>query len=427
MNSTINKIRINNIQVKPIKGAYDDPRPVYGAELFPDNYCDIGGIALQGSGKTTTAREILLRCAMPSTKRRMGTIVIFFVGQIYSDPTYKRILADLNRRNIPFIVNNSLYEEVQTTRGAIKSIDSLREIVKYLKELNKDDYDDFTYRGGIAEDSRDEESAEEEPADESAPLIGTRTMDRAQALEKAVGGRAREAEDEYYEELVIRRADPKSKYQYPEIIFVVDDLSEEMKATSLTALLKEERHIRSKCLFFSQDWKDFPRSGRSQFNYILLFPDLAEDRVYAAYKDLGLRVPWSKFYAHYLDATARIPDKNGNLKKSHSFLWVDVRRSVLRKNFDTEYSDNVETHELAIELSSGAGKQFNRSRIQSILFDPSEWTQDEAIDWLLEHGFIAKKIDDTGTRLRFRQRDPRDFARMRTTPLRYGVQFIIGY
>ena len=44
--------------------------------------------------------------------------------------------------------------------------------------------------------------------------------------------------------------------------------------------------------------------------------------------------------------------------------------------------------------------------IQSFVFPRGQWTKNQAIQWMHDHGFPTKKVDVNATQYRFRQRPP---------------------
>jgi hypothetical protein len=68
------------------------------------------------------------------------------------------------------------------------------------------------------------------------------------------------------------------------------------------------------------------------------------------------------------------------------------------------------------------------TKIQSVVLDRHYFTLREATSWIRRHGFVARKVDDTGHSYRFRQHEPDDFREgsFRTLSLRPGVQSILG-
>lgn len=67
--------------------------------------------------------------------------------------------------------------------------------------------------------------------------------------------------------------------------------------------------------------------------------------------------------------------------------------------------------------------------IQSILFDKSKWTLEDAYNWLIEHDyktdFHGKPVDITSKHYRFRQEEPRKEYRYITKNIGDGIEFII--
>ena len=64
-----------------------------------------------------------------------------------------------------------------------------------------------------------------------------------------------------------------------------------------------------------------------------------------------------------------------------------------------------------------------RSYIQSVLV-PHDWSMNEAISWVLKHGYVAKKVDTTDNYHRFRQMEPRQGSFYSTISLPNGVKLI---
>ena len=58
----------------------------------------------------------------------------------------------------------------------------------------------------------------------------------------------------------------------------------------------------------------------------------------------------------------------------------------------------------------GRLKGETKTTVQTVIFSPNkEWTVKEAKEWLKEHDFKASAVDETGSSLRFRQREPSAF------------------
>lgn len=68
--------------------------------------------------------------------------------------------------------------------------------------------------------------------------------------------------------------------------------------------------------------------------------------------------------------------------------------------------------------------------VHTVLFPRDRWTIDSAKAWLLDHDFIAPKVDVTTNFLRFRQKNPKlfDQSSFRTISISAaeGIEFVIG-
>ncbi len=68
------------------------------------------------------------------------------------------------------------------------------------------------------------------------------------------------------------------------------------------------------------------------------------------------------------------------------------------------------------------------SKVQSVLIRKDGLSKKEAKNWLKQHGYKCKKIDETETFYRFRQLDPKGFRKgtFRTQKFNDNVQVIVG-
>ena len=265
--------QINQEIVKPVrfKEEEEDKRPVRGRDLFPEIYGNIFFCARKKSGKTCSIYHIIDRC---STKE---TSVIAFVSTLNRDPTWKAIQNLCKKRGIDFTGFTSL---------------------------------------------RDEETKED--------ILGSivKTLEKQADEEKSEGSQATQPRRALYMEGDDNDDDTKTKRpkeKAPKIIFVLDDLSGELKNPSVTELLKKNRHFKCKVLLSSQYWNDISLSGRKQIDYALLFRGLLQsmDKLEEIYKNIDLAVPFETFVAIYRICTA----------EKFNFMWIDVVNSEFRKNF----------------------------------------------------------------------------------------------
>jgi hypothetical protein len=117
----------------------------------------------------------------------------------------------------------------------------------------------------------------------------------------------------------------KPKERAPKIIFVLDDLSGELKAPIVTQLLKKNRHLQCKVLLSSQYWNDLDLQARKQIDYFLAWKGLGNsvNKLMEIYQNLDLAVPFPLFAVIYRECT----------KQQYNFMYVDVNHSQFRRNF----------------------------------------------------------------------------------------------
>ncbi len=117
----------------------------------------------------------------------------------------------------------------------------------------------------------------------------------------------------------------KSKYNEREIVWVLDDLSTELKTKSLVGLLKKSRHFGS-VILSSQYFLDIDPQSRAQIDYALIYGGQREDKLEIMYHDFDLSITYDEFKEMYDYAT----------KEKFSFFYVDVRNDTFRKNFNEQ-------------------------------------------------------------------------------------------
>lgn len=67
------------------------------------------------------------------------------------------------------------------------------------------------------------------------------------------------------------------------------------------------------------------------------------------------------------------------------------------------------------------------SEIQSVLLNKNNFSLEKAMLWIITHGFVIKKIDETQNFYRFRQKSPNRYKYFRNRKIENGVEFIIGF
>jgi len=276
---TIRVKQINNAYVHPVKlqtGEGEDDREVKGKHLFPEIYANILIVAKKKSGKSCVIGKIVKDCC---TKE---TTVIVFCSTVQKDTVHLSIKQYCKRAGIPYVAYTSMKKE---------DVDVLDVLIKKLQEEAK------------------QQESESEEDDE---------------IQKGKGMILFDESDESDDEEIKPR---KSKYKAPEYILIFDDISAELKSKVLTKLCKMNRHFRLKIVISTQYIHDVLPETIRQMDYCLVFKGESEDKLQKIHKDLDLSIDFEKFVKIYHNAT----------KEKFSFLYIDARSEVFRRNFTHLY------------------------------------------------------------------------------------------
>ena len=149
-----------------------------------------------------------------------------------------------------------------------------------------------------------------------AELIAS--LEQKEEIEEKVKGLLDSDSDEEEEER-------PPKYRAPDYIFILDDLSHELRYPSLTALLKKNRHFKAKVLLSSQWLNDLKPEARRQIDYFILFKGQSENKLPDIYRDADLPITPEQFQEVYDYAT----------EEPYSFLYIDQGDKTFRRNFNT--------------------------------------------------------------------------------------------
>jgi len=243
--------RINNALVKVCPRLREvDDRPVKGAALFPEIYCNVFLCARKKSGKSTVVYNIIKNCASPETT------VIVFASTVNKDDTYYTIRRYCKAKGIPFIGYASLKD------------DGGNRIESLVKTLEAE-----------AEEQVDKESDTDESEDNSCVMLDSESEDKPRKR--------------------------RSKYRVPEYILVFDDLSNELRNPWLRKLVKENRHYKAKVIISSQHPNDLLPEQLRQIDYWLLFKGLPEEKLLKIYNDADTAIPFELFEKIYKRATEK--------------------------------------------------------------------------------------------------------------------------
>lgn len=259
--------RINNEKVSavPVIGGADT-RPVKGANLFSEPYANIFLLAKKKSGKSSVIYKIINDCSERNTK------ILAFCSTIYKDNVWIQIAELCKRKGLYFEPHTSLKEE---------GIDILEEFL----------------------------------ISESAPDVAT------EETEKATSSILFDDDEPKAKKV------KKPKKLAPEWLIILDDLSTELKSKSVEALLKKNRHLKSKVIISSQYLCDLKPESRKQIDTFLIFKGQPKEKLESVYKDADVSLDFPTFEQLYKKATIM----------PYSFFYVDTRNDSYRRNFSDEF------------------------------------------------------------------------------------------
>lgn len=260
---------INNISIKPLINADSlEIDKIKGGQLFPELYGVSFLCARRKSGKTSVLAEIIKR----TTDKK--TVVWIFCPTHRIDPSWIQIIEYLENKGNTVNCFDSLME------GKTNLLD---EIVTDLSNP-------------IVEEKKEN-------------VVSTTTKVCFESPE------SEKTKKEY-----------KPKKKAPEHIFLLDDISNELKNPSLLSLLKKSRHIKSTIYISSQYIHDLPPQALKQLSYFLCFRSMTREKLEHIYKMLDLSIDEEKFYNLYDYAT----------KDPYCFMYIDMKNQKFRKNFSKE-------------------------------------------------------------------------------------------
>lgn len=260
--------KINKKNVRPISNHKLNKDEIKGGDLFEEIYSNIFICAKKKSGKTSLIWTILKECS------GRDTTIIIFAATATKDNTYKHIKKHFKKKGNTVITYNSIKDG---------KVDQLAEILSSLRT--------------------EEESDSEKEFVEQYPIVFTDEMLQQEAQ------RAR-----------------KEKYKAPELIFVFDDLSAELRTNSVATLLKSNRHYKCKVLLSSQYPMDLKPESIRQMDYVILFGGHDDAKLEKFHRDLDLSIPIQKFIDIYKEIT----------KEKYKFLYIDVINETLRRNLNEQ-------------------------------------------------------------------------------------------
>ncbi len=265
--------KINKHVVKPVQLKALKKEDIRGHQLFEELYANVFICAKKKSGKSSLIWKILKDCVGRDTK------IVIFSATTKKDKTYRHIIKYFTNKGNDVITYNSITED---------KVNNLTEVCEsLLQEENSDDTD------------KEEESSED---DKYKYIIKTGDEEEKEKKKR------------------------KEKLLSPEIIFVFDDLSTELRNPAVSGLLKCNRHAKSKVIISSQYPNDIKPESLKQLDYCILFGGHSDDKLEKFHKDLDLSIELDKFMEMYKEITS----------EKYAFLYIDVINESFRKNFNQE-------------------------------------------------------------------------------------------
>lgn len=270
----LNKIFDDKIIAIPnLIGGSIDTRKVKGQQIL-DLYHNVFLCARKKSGKTSCIFKIIKECC------NKDTIVVIFCSTIYKDAGWQNIRKYLDMKKIEHIDHTS-----------IKSLDGVDQLESIINELQLD--------------------AEQEEKDKLNPV-----KKEPKKVNPLLCG-----DDEDDLEITCKR---KSKYRVPDYLFIMDDISNELKSKSLIGLLKKNRHFKATCLISSQYVLDLDPQSRKQVDTWMIFRGQTLEKLQIIYKEADISIPFDEFLEIYRKAT----------ETPFSFLNINTREDTFKKNFN---------------------------------------------------------------------------------------------
>jgi hypothetical protein len=209
-------------------------------------------------------------------------MVIIFCSTLYKDASYKKMTEFLDNNKIKWEGYTSLFDDDGSNK--------LEELV------NK-----------LSNDAKDQNKKKDEKKEDK------------KSIQSMIIENSESEEDETPKK--------KKKFIAPEYFIILDDLSNELKDSTLTKLLKQNRHFKSRIILSSQYLNDLAPQARRQIDLLILFQKLPEKKLKEIHKDFDISVNYEQFNTIYKDAT----------KEKFNFLYLDLNTNDFRKNLNIKY------------------------------------------------------------------------------------------
>lgn len=293
----INNIEIELLNIKKIK-----PNEIQGYDYLNEIYSNVFLCARKKSGKTTCIYNLLKNCIGKYIDGEK-TKIIFFVGTLNKDDSYKEIFKYLDDNDYEYEKYTSLKDDNgnDILDEFIKNEDRLLLEMELQKEKEK--------------------------------------LDKLKKKDKNTQKTYIDPELKYSikmvknddDEIKIKIKKKRPKKIAPKYIIIFDDLSNEIRNNQFVRkLVKENRHFKSKVFISSQSIYDLYPDAREMIDVFILFKNIEEKKLKDIYDKIQCDLNEKTFMTLYNNATG---DKN-----KRDFFYIDTNNCKYRKNFDIELS-----------------------------------------------------------------------------------------
>lgn len=300
----MNTKQINDFVVRPIINSSKD-KFIRGSDLIPECYSNIIIWGGKGKGKSTLVYRL-----MQNVAHRCNVVV--FSSTVNNDPTYKKMIKMLKDKKK---CNVEVFDHFIDDESGMNRLSEFRKLL----QQKYDNEDDIVEQGTVnVETVEDKEKPKEQIIDPKL-IYGYVNFGDPPAPEPEP-----EPEPEPKKPKITKRR-PKTA----EFIFIMDDLSSDLRDKAVYKLMNTNRHFKMKTITCIHGLTDLSPNALQNVDIILALPDLPEEKIKNLQEKIGLtfkndsrhnNVLWNA----YNDAT----------EKPFNFLYIDRNSGNLRKNFN---------------------------------------------------------------------------------------------
>lgn len=302
--------QINDFKVVPVKVKSTSITNWKGDDLFNQIYSSVYIIAKRRSGKTQLIYNILQQITDQTTN------VIIFCSTWEKDDTYIEIINYLKDNGIKVTTFDSIFDGKNNRLDQF--MDGDLQLGGSVKKEKKKDKDKKMKGKGDDKKKLDMSKFEKYNIDLNSLMFNGKYI-------PLKFGQVPEIKKD--EEVIIKKKVKKVKSNIaPKYVFIFDDLSAELKSPSINAFIKQARHHKAFCIFSSQYVNDLQPSAIKNMEVLILFKGHSIDKLTDLHKHADLSIELDEFIDAYRYAT----------EEPYNFLYVDVVKESLRKNFDEE-------------------------------------------------------------------------------------------